>query len=134
MTLYTEDVDQALRGNTITFNWMLNLTDGTKGNIVATFTVEFIGINNEPYFDPPLTSYFQIYKQNTPFVWEYELPPYFDDDVRDTASVWVDYNETAEFMAMDANFKLSIPDLSIEEVTPGTYKILVFISDGSQTI
>ena len=62
------------------------------------------------------------------------MPPYFDDDVRDTASIWVDMNETAEFMTMDANFKLSIPDLSIEEVIPGTYKILVFISDGSQTI
>lgn len=56
-SLYTIDVDQLLRGNTIDFTWLINVSDGTTNLALATFTVEFIGDNNLPYFEPPLTSY-----------------------------------------------------------------------------
>ena len=134
MTLYTEDLDQQLRGLTIAFNWVLDLSDGSVGNVVASFNIEFIGINNLPFFDPPLTSYFQIYKQNQPFEWVYELPPYFDEDVRDTVSVSVDITDTEDFMFIDENLKMSIPDLSSPDVPPGEYTILVTLTDGVEPI
>ena len=56
-SLYTIDTDQLLRGTTIEFTWFIDVSDGTTNLALATFTVEFIGDNNLPYFEPPLTSY-----------------------------------------------------------------------------
>ena len=64
----------------------------------------------------------------------YELPPYFDEDVRDTVSISVDITDTEDFMFIDENLKMSIPDLSSPDVPPGEYTILVTLTDGVEPI
>lgn len=62
MTLYTEDLDSSLRGNLIKFKYLADLSDGTFGHEMATFSVEFFGENHAPYFVPPMSTMIQIYK------------------------------------------------------------------------
>jgi len=52
--------------------------------------VEFIGENRFPFFDPPLTSFLQIYRQPSYFEWAYPLPEAYDEDINDTVTVTVD--------------------------------------------
>ena len=62
-SLFTKDLDQTLRENTVEFSLVVDVSDGiTLGAVLCTFTVEFIGDNNLPYFNPELGSYWQIYK------------------------------------------------------------------------
>lgn len=56
MVLYTEDLDSSLRGNLIEYKYLADLSDGTTGHELATFTVEFFGENHAPFFDPPMST------------------------------------------------------------------------------
>lgn len=96
--------------------------------------MEYIAINFIPYFEPELEPTIQIYKQWSSTRWTYELPPEFDEDIRDTAIVSVDISGTAAFMNVDSANILSIPDLSSLSVPVGEYIITIRITDGKDTV
>jgi hypothetical protein len=102
-------------------------------NELATFTVEFIGNNHLPFFDPALTSYLQIYRQASFFVWSYPIPETFDEDNKDMLTVTVDLGDTAEFMTF-TDGELKIDDLSDEIVPSGTFSVIVVLSDGTESV
>lgn len=62
--LYTLDYSQELRGNTIEFDWVIDVAppSTSKNVVISTFTIEFTGNNKVPYFDPPVGSIWQIFK------------------------------------------------------------------------
>ena len=76
----------------------MDLSDGRTNLEAGSFSVEFIGLNKLPYFSPALTSVLQIYKQPNPFIWQFELPNYTDEDVFDILTVSADLQDTASFM------------------------------------
>ena len=57
-----EIVDQSLHGKSVEYKWLADLTDGQIAVELATFTICY---ENEvhSYFNPPLTSIIQIYKE-----------------------------------------------------------------------
>ena len=114
----------------------MDLSDGRTNLEVCSFSVEFIGLNHLPYFSPVLTSYLQIYKQPSPYLWMYEIPAYFDEDVHDELTLTVDLLDTAEFASYsDSNGGIiSIEDISSDLVPTGTFSILVTLSDGTESV
>ena len=64
--LYTEDVDMSLRDQTLVFRLLVTASDGQVDVEAARLTIEFTGVNNEPYFDPFLPGVIQIFKQVEP--------------------------------------------------------------------
>lgn len=122
-----------MRGNTINFIWVVDISDGRTDVEMCIFSVEFIGLNHLPFFSPALTSYLQIYKQPSTFLWEYELPLFYDEDVFDTLTLTVDLADTAEFASYQ-NGKIQIEDLSSPEVPTGTFTIIVTLSDGIESV
>ena len=134
-SLYTEDADRTLRGQTIEFTWMVELTDGEPAKPLATFVVFFKSDNNLPLFEPELTSLMQIYRQPSFFLWTYPLPAYSDLDEDDTVTLTVDLGDAGEFMSyLDVEKMFEIADLSDPEVPTGEFKVSVTISDGKDTI
>ena len=111
----------------------MDLSDGRTNLEAGSFSVEFIGLNKLPYFSPALTSVLQIYKQPNPFVWQFDLPNYTDEDVFDILTVSVDLQDTASFMSYSDGV-FGIEDISAEEVPVGTYQILVTLSDGKESV
>ena len=61
------------------------------------FTVEFIGENSLPFFEPALVQLFQVYKQPSPFFWSYDIPNALDDDIADTLTTEVDITSISGF-------------------------------------
>lgn len=118
MLLYTEDLDSSLRGNIIHFKLLADVTDNTFGHELASFIVEFVGERHPPFFDPPLTTLIQIYKQINVFAWSFPLPEAFDEDVNDSVIVSVDLLDSAPFMTY-ANNELQIEDISSVDVPTG---------------
>ena len=131
--LYTQDSDLQLRGKTLEFKWLANLSDGQTDLEICRFTIEFIGNNHLPYFKPDLGAYLQIYKQGRSFHWTFELPPFFDEDVNDTLNLSVDLMDIAEFTTF-VDGVLHIEDLSSPVVPFGTFSLFVTLSDGVDSL
>ena len=59
VSIYTKDADQTLQGTTVSYDVLLDMTDGQVDMHVTTVTVTFIAAptseNSAPYFDPELT-------------------------------------------------------------------------------
>ena len=75
------------------------MTDGQTGVQLAFFEVEYIGLNYLPYFDPPLSAFIQIIKQEVEQEWEYVLPSYFDSNPNDSVSLSVSVVNVEAFMS-----------------------------------
>ena len=64
VSIYTED--DSLQGSTVSYDLLLDLTDGQVDMHVTTASVTYIAAppseNSAPYFDPELTGMIQIYK------------------------------------------------------------------------
>ena len=78
---------------------MIDLTDGRTGFELATFFVTFIGVNNLPYYSPPLPGLIQIFKQTEQQLWTFPMPNIIEDDMADVVTLSVDLKDTIEFMS-----------------------------------
>ena len=82
-----------------------------------------------------MTDYIQIYKQNEPYPWTFDIPTLSDIDTGDVPSLNFSFETTNTpegFMQLLQNqdtFSLKIPDLSAEIVKAGTYSIRMTVSD-----
>ena len=66
-------------------------------------------------------------------MWDYELPPFFDEDVLDTLTLTVDLADTTDFASYQ-NGKIQIEDISSPDVPAGIFTIIVTLSDGIETV
>ena len=81
-----------------------------------------------------MTAYIQIYKQNEPYPWTFDIPTLSDIDKGDVPSLTFSFetNNSPDFMQLLQNqntFSFKIPDLSAEIVKAGTYSIRMTVSD-----
>ena len=104
VSIYTED--DSLQGSTVSYDLLLDLTDGQVDMHVTTASVTYIAAppseNSAPYFDPELTGMIQIYKQSSEYEWRFVLPQALDDDLQDTVTVTYDLSQVEEFMELRA--------------------------------
>ena len=62
-SLFTEDIDQALRGTTREYTVLVDVSDGQTAIEIGKFEVKFIANNRLPYFEPSLQTNFTLYKE-----------------------------------------------------------------------
>ena len=67
--LWTRDFEGTLQGKTLEFYWFIDRSDGKQNISIANFTVQFLGKNSLPFFDPPLTAFIQVHKTHEPTPW-----------------------------------------------------------------
>ena len=95
--------------------------------------MEYIGQNYLPYFDPSLSAFIQIYKQEMEQVWEFALPSYFDSNINDSVSLSVSMVEVEAFMSFDEKKAVfEIENLADPDVPTGTFRVTVTLSDGTE--
>ena len=106
---------------------ILELSDGELNyDPDVRFKVEFLGENHLPYFEPVLTSFLQVFKQEAqeePIPWSYNFPDVFDEDKGDTVTLTVDITEMEEIVTYleeeEVGRSISIEDVSDPELPAG---------------
>ena len=128
-SVLTLDATEELRDKTIGFTWKIDLTDGQQKVELASFSITFIAPSSD-FFDSPLTSVIQIYRQPTEFAWTYVLPAL----VSPIASISVDFG-TASFLSYnDALSQFEIPNLADPDLVSGTFTVQVTVSEGQRVV
>ena len=135
ISLYTEDFNGVLAGTTVEYLHLVDLTDGQTAVEISSFTVEYVGVNFLPYFDPPISAFLQVFKQEEETPWEYVIPDYFDDNPYDPLSLSVDLSEVFSFLTYNSETKtFLIEDLADPELPKGSFRIEVVLSDGVEDL